>query len=130
MTDPAEERTPPSRWLQKWVREEKFWRDVVTRTLAALIVVFLGYLYAIMAGYVGAPNMWRVWVSCIVAIALAVLIAVCVRSAVKISKLEMGVGAGNLRVGWLYLLMLTPVVAALAISIAIGVSKLLQLLWG
>ncbi|OBB38026.1 hypothetical protein [Mycolicibacterium fortuitum] len=59
MAETKEERTPPSRWLAKWVREEKFWQDITTRTLSALIVVLLGYVYAILAGYVGAPNVPR-----------------------------------------------------------------------
>ena len=41
---------PEPRYLSKWVREETFWKDVTTRTLAGLIVVFVAWGVGIAAG--------------------------------------------------------------------------------
>lgn len=52
----AEERVRPWRWPGQWFRDEKFWRDVASRTASGLIVALLIYLFAIFAGYVGTPS--------------------------------------------------------------------------
>lgn len=38
-----------------WLREESFYRDIVTRSLSILITGVLGYLAAVALGYVGRP---------------------------------------------------------------------------
>jgi hypothetical protein len=43
-------------WLTAWVREEAFWRDVTTRTLAILVSGLILYLLALLAGYVKRPD--------------------------------------------------------------------------
>ncbi len=52
----VEDRQPFHRWPRKWVREESFWRDVTTRTLAAAIVGILAFVYARFAGYFAGPE--------------------------------------------------------------------------
>lgn len=54
MTEP----TKPVRvrdWPRIWWHDEKFWREVATRALAGLIVVFVGYLFAVATGYLERP---------------------------------------------------------------------------
>src|SRR4051794_40172973 len=43
------------RWLAKWVKEESFWRDVITRTLAILISGAIIYIFALIVGYLHPP---------------------------------------------------------------------------
>jgi hypothetical protein len=42
-----------------WFKDEKFWRDVGSRTLAAVIAAGIIYGFALAAGYVARPNVWR-----------------------------------------------------------------------
>jgi hypothetical protein len=59
MTEPPADTEPsskPWKWPGEWVRDEKFWRDVASRVAAALIVVGLGYTFAIASGYLAAPK--------------------------------------------------------------------------
>lgn len=46
--EPPQQPTP--RGLSKWVREESFWKDVTTRTIAGLIVVMVVWGVGIVAG--------------------------------------------------------------------------------
>lgn len=52
----AEDEQPFYRWLQTWVQEEAFWRDVTTRTLAAVIAGILAFTFARFAGYLAGPG--------------------------------------------------------------------------
>lgn len=60
-TESADKKTPEGKaevlsipgYLKKWLREEKFWQDVTTRTLAGGIVVILGFLLANATGLFG-----------------------------------------------------------------------------
>jgi hypothetical protein len=127
-----DERTPPSRWLLKWMREEKFWQDVTTRALAAIIVIFLSYLYAILAGYVRQPNVWRSLLSALVLAALVALAIVHVRWVMR--QWQKGPHATD--VGWpiysprLLVLITEPFVLGLAAALIYGASRLFQALWG
>lgn len=62
ITSPASQE-PAWRRPATWVREESFWRDVATRTLAALISALIIYLFAVAAGYIGRPSVWPVIVA-------------------------------------------------------------------
>lgn len=65
---------PPSRWLGIWVRDQAFWRDVASRTLAGLIVVGFTVLAGSAVGLIRLPQ---------VATALAGLLCAGVFSAVQ-----------------------------------------------
>ncbi len=47
-------------WLGDWMREESFWRDVATRTLAIVISGAVVYVLALAGGYVQRPDVRRV----------------------------------------------------------------------
>ena len=47
---------PPSRWLSVWVRDQSFWRDVASRTLAGFIVVGLTVLAGGAVGLIRLPE--------------------------------------------------------------------------
>lgn len=60
MADGQNEPVKPSGWLVLWFRDEKFWRDVASRTVSGLIVLLIGYVYAVVSGYIARPNVWPV----------------------------------------------------------------------
>lgn len=41
---------------RRWLKDEGFYRDIVTRALSIAIVALVGYLYALSAGYVATPS--------------------------------------------------------------------------
>lgn len=62
-----EKATKPWQWPNEWARDEKFWRDVATRTASGLLTLFLAYNFAVIAGYLKQPAWLRsiaavVWV--------------------------------------------------------------------
>ncbi|OBJ46839.1 hypothetical protein A5630_10875 [Mycolicibacterium mucogenicum] len=126
MPDAVEEHTPPKRWLGKWVREEKFWQDVTTRTLAALIVIFFGYLYAVIAGYVGKPNASRAVAALLATSALAVLAGAYVRMVVKLWRADRRMGP----IGPFVILVTLPVGLAIIGLLALAAASLLQQFFG
>jgi hypothetical protein len=119
----SEERVPATRWLRKWLREEKFWQDITTRTLSALIVVLLGYLYAVLAGYVGAPNMWRLGLSAVVVAMLAAFVIVYIIAMADEWK------TSRFGLGRKYVLVSAPVVAIWVFGLYWLARGLFQLLW-
>lgn len=63
---PAPVAADETRWWAyplRWVLTEKFWMEVTTRTVSGIIagvVVFLiGYVVALILGYLGAPTGWH-----------------------------------------------------------------------
>lgn len=56
MTNEPEDRTNPRDWPRKWIREEKFWFDITTRTISALVAALAVFLFALGAGYVKTPS--------------------------------------------------------------------------
>lgn len=46
----------PWRWPGMWFKDEKFWRDVGSRTLAAVFAAGVIYVCALLGGYVQRPN--------------------------------------------------------------------------
>ena len=56
--EPAAEnqQSPWYKWPAEWRRDEKFWREVATRAIAGLIVVILGYVGAVLLGYLQKPD--------------------------------------------------------------------------
>lgn len=47
--------TPPRQWPLIWARDEAFWRDVASRSVSGSIVVALGYVAAVLLGYLALP---------------------------------------------------------------------------
>ena len=52
-------RMRPWRWPAEWVRDEKFWRDVATRTASGILVVAISYHFAVFMGYIQNPGVWN-----------------------------------------------------------------------
>ncbi|PTT22794.1 hypothetical protein DBR36_01295 [Microbacterium sp. HMWF026] len=49
--DAADDSRPlERRGLEKWVREESFWKDITTRTIAGLITVFTVWVVGVLTG--------------------------------------------------------------------------------
>lgn len=48
----------PWKWPGEWFRDEKFWRDVASRTTSGILVVIIGLAYAGFTGYIKSPD-WR-----------------------------------------------------------------------
>ena len=117
------ERTPPSRWVLKWLREEVFWRDVASGTVSTLIVLFLGYVYAILAGYIGKPNMWRASFAVLFLAALVVVTIAYIRQIRTVSKRgdPTGIGVGVLVLIW------TPLFVLCAAALYLAATGLI---WG
>jgi hypothetical protein len=46
----------PWQWPGVWMRDEDFWRDVGSRTLATVFAAAIVYTFALAAGYVRSPN--------------------------------------------------------------------------
>jgi hypothetical protein len=126
MPDGDGDRPPSTRWLSKWLREEKFWQDITTRTLAALIVIFLGYVYAVLAGYVGAPNMWRVWVAGVVTVVVAALAFVYLRWAVHSWRQKVN---GPFSMWKFWVLLTAPFALAVGQALVFGAYWLMQWAW-
>lgn len=49
-------RRRPWQWPADWVRDENFWRDVATRTLAALIAAFIVWGIGVATGIFTGPH--------------------------------------------------------------------------
>ncbi|WP_160665114.1 hypothetical protein [Pseudarthrobacter sp. ATCC 49987] len=56
----VEEKSKPWQWPGEWMRDEKFWRDVASRTLAGALVVAMGYLVAVANGLLQVPPVAQV----------------------------------------------------------------------
>ena len=70
-TAEKEKQSKPWQWPGEWMRDEKFWRDVASRTLAGAFVVAIGYLVAVANGLLQVPSIAQIFVG-IVFIALGV----------------------------------------------------------
>lgn len=55
-SEPPPEPLRPWQWPGEWARSEAFWRDVASRTLAGIIVVFVAFTAAVLAGYASGPT--------------------------------------------------------------------------
>lgn len=125
-TDNSDRRRSPSNWLRKWFRDEEFWRDVTAHALAALIVAVLGYLYAIFAGYLGDPNMWRAWISFLAVIGFAVMVIAYVRFSVKLWRNA----TSSTSLGRGLVILAAPLFLTLMLALTAGVLLLLEAAWG
>jgi hypothetical protein len=56
----GEPRDKPWHWPREWARDEKFWRDVASRTASSGLVAFFAYVLAVVLGYVKRPDVMRV----------------------------------------------------------------------
>lgn len=98
-TSEAEKQSKPWQWPGEWMRDEKFWRDVGSRTIAGFIVVVLGYFSAIGLGYVQQPNYRRIVVVAIAVVFAVLMLAYAIRTMLNqdekfISNIFKFVGAG------------------------------------
>lgn len=48
--------TPPSGWLATWLRDERFWRDVTSNTLAGVAVVTVTVVAGWASGILKVPG--------------------------------------------------------------------------
>jgi hypothetical protein len=48
------------RWPREWFRDQGFWKDVASRTLAAVIAAAILFIFAVAGGYVGRPSVWPI----------------------------------------------------------------------
>jgi cation transport ATPase len=55
-TKEAVGRSKPWQWPGEWVKDEKFWREVTARATSGLLVVFVGYIAAMVLGYISTPT--------------------------------------------------------------------------
>ncbi|MDQ0825394.1 membrane protease YdiL (CAAX protease family) [Arthrobacter sp. B2I5] len=62
MTEQTEEKAPARawQWPLEWWHDEKFWRDVATRTVSGLVVLLIGYIVAVASGLLGIPDLRKV----------------------------------------------------------------------
>lgn len=66
--------SPWYRWAGEWRRDEKFWREIATRTIATLLALFItsvvAYVSLLVTGFLAQPN---AWVSIIIGIVVVVM---------------------------------------------------------
>ena len=98
MTNPAEEPTSrPWQWPREWFHDEKFWRDVGSRTLAAVIAAGIVYVFALAAGYVARPNILRVaGTAGVLAVELFILFKLARRAERRLADLRRKVARHNM----------------------------------
>jgi hypothetical protein len=58
-TKTVEDQSKPWKWPGEWFRDERFWRDVGSRTLSGLIVLFFGYWAALLLGFIKSPDNFK-----------------------------------------------------------------------
>lgn len=49
-------KTPPWRWPIEWYHDHTFWREVASRTLAAVFAAAIIFVFAVIAGYISGPD--------------------------------------------------------------------------
>lgn len=49
------EKSKPWQWPGEWMKDEKFWKDVASRTLSGVLAVGIIYLYGLAVGYFKTP---------------------------------------------------------------------------
>lgn len=54
-TTEVDEKSKPWRWPGEWIRDEKFWKDVASRTLSGVLAVGVIYVYGLAVGYFQTP---------------------------------------------------------------------------
>lgn len=97
----------------EWFREEKFWRDVGTRTFAGMFTAAILYLGALFLGYLGAPHVAGT-VSVVIGIIFIVALALCALGVLR--ALPRRARAGQPLAGRLVLLV---VIAALLVLLVV-----------
>lgn len=60
--EPESKQSPPYKWPGEWTRDEKFWREVATRTIANILALaipgFVAFVLLSVTGYLRTPNAW------------------------------------------------------------------------
>lgn len=54
---PPPQQLPPWKWPGQWVRSESWWREVSTRTAAAVLTVVIVASAGVAAGYIQRPTL-------------------------------------------------------------------------
>ncbi|MDR6794713.1 peptidoglycan/LPS O-acetylase OafA/YrhL [Pseudarthrobacter oxydans] len=52
----ADKPVKPWQWPGQWARDHTFYRDIATRTASGLIILLIGYVSAVLLGYVATPD--------------------------------------------------------------------------
>jgi hypothetical protein len=59
---PEPGQSPWYRWPGEWRRDEKFWREVATRTIAGVLALWIvssaAWLFLVVTGYLAQPKSW------------------------------------------------------------------------
>jgi multisubunit Na+/H+ antiporter MnhC subunit len=50
----------PWQWPGEWLRDEKFWKDVATRTVSGALVVFIVFLVGVSNGLLKVPTVMNI----------------------------------------------------------------------
>lgn len=58
-TKEIEKQSKPWQWPGEWFSDQSFWRDVGSRTISGLIVLFLGYWAALLLGFIKSPDNFK-----------------------------------------------------------------------
>ncbi len=66
--------SPFWRWPGEWARSQSFWRDVATRTVAGVIVVFLVWATGIATGLIAQPAVVAAFLHVLQGIAIITLV--------------------------------------------------------
>lgn len=56
VSDAEKPSSPWYRWFGEWLKDEKFWRDVGSRFLSGVLVVFVTWFAAVAFGYLQQPE--------------------------------------------------------------------------
>lgn len=51
-----EKKVHPIHWPREWAKDEKFWKDVASRTASGVLVLVIAYLYSVTTGYLASPE--------------------------------------------------------------------------
>jgi hypothetical protein len=51
----TEVKSKPWQWPGEWMKDEKFWKDVATRTVSGVLTVGVIYVYGLAVGYFKSP---------------------------------------------------------------------------
>jgi len=120
MTDPSQ--SPPSQWFGEWMRSEKFWHEVATRTLAGIfagaVLAGLGALAVVFSNPLN-PDISRVALLVLMTVSLFVGISSAIGSVFNIvhQKKEGLPIEGHVRA--LVLFLIAAITAVLAITLAL-----------
>ena len=114
----------PGNWIQQWTRDQTFWRDVASRTLSSLIVAFLIFLVAVIAGFIKPLMLAGVMTPVVLFIGLALS-----GYAIESARLNAAPGKSiNVKQAWWSMTRVVLIVIAM-LAVVWGSAWLLSLFW-